>query len=264
MICAVNDAQRQQHFVDALAPADPVCVQLGAHIQAFGKSPGSGRQFYTTEQERPPFALEVTGDTARCAGACDEEELGSFLRFLGVQQVFWQGAAPAGYELDVPVERFCLAAGQSLPLTQQAPPMGLVLEKEPAMGPVTQLLMQGDPEKSSQDFFDAFYAAACALRNRGLAQIWALTETDGTPVVTCGAYAFWQDHVYLSALHTRSDLRRQGIGSWLVCAQANHMTAQGLTAEFLCEKVLAGYYRALGFCPVGTMQRYRAVQDQEK
>ena len=259
MICAVSDAARTDRFLAALQGQDYPAVQLAAHWQAFGGLPGSGWQFYTGAETDPLFALSVKGTAAQCVGLCDPEEMGSFLGFLGVQQLAYRGPVPDGYRHAEPLCQFTLEAGGTLP--ECAPlPAGFTLEKQPPMGPVTELLMEA-PELAAggQDFYDEFYARGCALRNRGLARIWALYGPDGKIAATAGVYGIWQGRAYLTAVHTRSTLRRQGLGGWLVQALARQLASEGISTGLWCHSPRAQFYQNLGFAPGKAMPQIVAA-----
>ena len=261
MICAVNSPEREAAFLSALRGQDLPAVQIGAHWSAFGALPGSGWQFYTGTDEDTPFALAVKGTSAQCCGPCDLEELGVFLRFLGVRQLAWRGPAPAGYQAEEPVCQFLMRRENALRIPEEPFPAGLALQKEPSLLAVTGLVMEApDLAAAGQDFFDEFYSRGCALRNRGLAQVWTLEAPGCPPASTAGIYGIWEHTAYLAAVHTRAALRRNGLAGRLVRALAAEQARQGNDTALWCRPAQADFYTALGFEACGTVPQYLARQ----
>lgn len=260
MICAVNNAERAQRYHAALAGQDLPALQMAVHQRAFGELPGSGWQFYTGGAEDALFALAFSGTSAQCCGACDPEELSSFLRFLGTEQLTWRGPCPPGFHAEQPLCQMRMAL-KNAP-EPGAIPQGFALMKEPPMFPVTELVAQ-DPEFAAQEqeFKDSFYARSCALRNRGLAEIWALSDSAGRLAATAGIYARDEKQAFLSGVHTHSALRNRGLGGWLVSALAAHMAQQNTETVLWCRPRREPFYRALGFETVNRVPQFWADDD---
>lgn len=257
MICAVNNPQCAQRFQAALQQQDLPGLQMAVHQQVFGQLPGSGWQFYTSGREEAPFALAVSGVTAQCCGSCDLQELSSFLRFLGVEQLSWRGECPPGFHAAEPFCQMKMTLAKAH--DPGCVPAGYVLQKEPSMFPVTELVAQ-EPELAiqGQEFRDAFYARSCTLRNHGLAEIWALAEPDGSFSATAGLYAIGEKQAFLSGVHTRRDCRKSGLGGWLVQALAAYMAEKGIETVLWCRPQLEPFYRELGFMTENPMPQFWA------
>lgn len=246
MICAVNSPRLARRFRQAVRKHDLPALQMAVNQQIFGQLPGSGWQFYTSSQEDQPFALAVSGVMAQACGQCDLQELGSFLHFLGVEQLAWRGECPPGFhaapalcQLKVPLDH--------MPVPKTIPE-GYTLQKQPSMLLVTQLVAQA-PELAAQGqkFIDDFYARSCILRNHSGAEIWALADSNGDLAATAGLYAIGKRQAFLSGVHTRYDRRGRGLGGWLIQTLAHHIAKQKIETVLWCQTELVPFYRKLGF-----------------
>lgn len=260
MIRAVESDADAARFAAALGGrTDPVAVETAACFAAFRALPGSGWRFFTGGDDQPPFALAVRGDTARLTGSAEGEELALLLRFMGVsglkcalpdppdgwrqEAAFWVYRAPAGGPAARPL------------------PRGFTLNEAPSLLGVTDLLQGGESLAAPRDrqAADTFYSEACALRNRGLAEIWTL-EANGAPAATAGAYAITENAALLSAVETQPAFRGRGCGGALVCALARRLCGQGKDVLLVARPGVEGFYETLGFARQG--RTYRFCPDQ--
>ena len=251
MICAVNSPQRQQQFLKALEASDCTATHsdLGAHFAAFAELPGSGWQFYTGAEQHLPFALAVQGSRAILAGEADGEELDSFLTFLGVKRLKTSGQIPNGWNVTQQPQRFILPKDKTA--ISGKIPQQIQLDRLPSLQQVTELLAQGTTFAGEpQEVLDCFYSEACTLRNRGLAQIWAVRNPQGL-VATAGAYGIWNKTAYLAAVETHLRYRGKGYGRAMVAALSNDLVEQGCLVELLCKPGSEDFYHALGFLQQG-------------
>ena len=129
-----------------------------------------------------------------CGGPEDEAELASFLSFLGVARLKTQGCCPQGFAPHaLPLLRFDVHRAPPVPPV----PDGLRLENEPSLLAVRCIKGLSDGAVPP----DSFAVDAAARRNRGLADIRALSA-DGTLAATAGVYALQPWEAYIGAVET--------------------------------------------------------------
>ena len=244
MICAVKGPGAARRYRAALG-GGPTACSLGARCAAFAGLPASGWRFFTGGGGAEPFALAVRGAAAQLAGRADPEELALLLEMLKVRELrMEQGAPPRGWQPARELAVFGLAPGGRLP--QPPAPAGFCLETEPSLWEVADLLARGrELGEAGAQARDNFYAAACAMKNRGLACIWA-ARFESCLAATAGAYAMWGGQACLAAVETEEKLRHKGAGRWLVAGLANYLAQQGLGVSLLCAPGRERFYQALG------------------
>ncbi len=277
MINAVKTAADRAQFLAIATPANALALQMRARLALFGEKPASGWQFYCVQNDAahtcvedaahsapegatPPvntvvntsvpcaaIALRGTRASMVCATGAEvsASELGSFLRFVGVQSLTSAHATPpegfvCGQELAV----YTLTAHTTLPVPVSARAAQCILDIAPPMAPILSLLWGDAPD--AQDLRDAYYAEACTARNHGRAEHWLVYEGD-VPVFTVSAAAIGEGHAYLAAGETTPALRGQGIGGHYIVQMANRFAARGLQVSFICEPPRAAFYARLGF-----------------
>ncbi len=283
MIVSVTTPAERQCYLAALDECAALGAQLEMRLALFGALAGSGWQFYTAVpdagQDPAPLAIALRGDAATVMGAFDPEELGSFLRFMGVRLLTTPSATPPqGYALWQQLFVYTLGAGQALPLPPFTGAMAgqesaVVLDPAPSLTQILPLLF-GDGAGTALPFAAAgavaaspedtalqeqYYADNTLARNYGMAEFWLLRH-GGTPIFTLGASAVVGQIAYLSAGETLASYRGQGIGGHYIATMANEYAAKGYTVCFVCETVRCGFYQRLGFAPSGVLCQYRAVE----
>ena len=97
---------------------------------------------------------------------------------------------------------------------------------------------------------DLFAVDAAARRNRGLADIRALSA-GGTLVATAGVYALQPWEAYIGAVETVPAFRRRGCAGYLVSLLA-HTYAQR-PVRLICAEGLVPFYAKLGFARDGLL-----------
>jgi GNAT superfamily N-acetyltransferase len=251
MIYAVHDALQRQQYLRAAQEWDFFRAVLGMRLELYGEQPAAGWRFYTGARG-VCAALTVRGDTAFACGAWDKEELGAFLSFLGVQNLVVPEASIQyrqifpGYISAQVLSLYTLMPGAQLALP--AAQAEYALARDPPMQAVTKLLW-GSGEEA-----DAFYAEACAARNRGWAE-YRLASIGGEAVSTVGAAAICGGEAYMAAGQTAAAWRRKGIAGRMIVQLANELSARGLRVSLLCEPELCAFYERLGFASGGQYTR---------
>lgn len=179
---------------------------------------------------------EVNGPHATlCGPVKDTEQLGVFLRFLGVRTLAANGFAPTGWQVQchTVMQR---AACPSLPVQDDC------VDPAPAAAEIIRLLQADKPMPPAAQ--DALYADICTRRNHGLAQIVGLRQ-GGRLVSTAGLYCITAWQATLAGVQTLPDM--QGLGfarrvvRWL-CAQQDTVPVL-----LLCQPHMCGFYEKLGF-----------------
>lgn len=253
MIAQFTDERCYARFLEACEGKPYFGCVLPLHALLFGQSQ-LGRFF-----AGPGMALELRGRTAEMTGACDAEELASFLRLCGVESLLTDGTVPAGWRLQRVHHRFVLEAGSALPLppADEALWGSLTLDRAPKAGRIAAWLFPDRPQRR-----DDFYSELCTKRNHGAAQVWAL-EQSGRIVCTVGAYALYHGEAYMACGQTEPELRGRGVGGRLIVQLANELAAQGWRVSFLCADERVPFYTRLGFAPRETLPRYAAPEETE-
>ena len=93
---------------------------------------------------------------------------------------------------------------------------------------------------------EAWYAEACARRNRGLADVRAAACEDAY-VAIAAAWAVREAGVYLSCVETAADFRRQGYASTLLSGLCRRYGEGARPVWLFCRPPLRRFYEALGF-----------------
>ena len=183
-------------------------------------------------------ALQVCGQCALlCGQPEDEAELASFLSFLGIARLKTQGCCPQGFVSHaLPLLRYDEQRIVPVP----ALPAGMQLETQPSLIALCRMAGLSDGTVPP----DAFAADAAARRNRGLADIRALS-LDGELVATAGVYALQPWEAYLGAVATSPLYRRRGCAGYLVSLLAR--TYASRPVRLICEEALVPFYAKLGF-----------------
>ena len=234
-------------FAAALADAqDPVAVETAVRFAAFSGLPGSGWKFYTGGEGEAPFALAVRGASALLTGSADGEEAALLLKVLGARRLKTARPDPLpGWRQDAAFHVFHAPAGgtKARPL-----PEGFVLNEAPSLLGVTEFLWGGESMTAPHDrrSTDTFYSEICAMRNRGLAEIWTL-EQNGVTAATAGAYAVTENAALLSAVETAPAFRGRGCAGARVCALARRFGGQGKAVCLVARPGVEGFYETLGF-----------------
>lgn len=257
MITAAATAQQQREFARRIAGKPYFDAYLGTSLALFGQKPGSGWQFYLLPGNA---ALALRGEAAYLCGALpeadDREELASFLGFLGIARVLCESteAAPLGWQPAKPLYRYALGAGECLPLPPTPAEVcsgALRLERSPSMWQVSQLLFPESEEERA-----GFYSTACTSIAHGVGRCLALFRAeDGIPVCAVGAFERSDTEAYMAAGKTLPNWRGRGLAGWLIVQLAIELAAEGVTAAFLCEEQLCGFYNRLEFQQKGEVYR---------
>ncbi len=259
MIQKVTTAQHRASFLAAANAHIATRAQLSARLTLFADLPGSGWQFYTSA-DATPLAIALRGASATVVGACDPEELGSFLAFLGIDCVTMRrDTPPQGYAYKQTLTAYTLSAGQQLPLPPFAGAMAgqeaaMQLDTEPSIGAMLPLLW-GEDDGSNTELRDQYYADQCTARNAGVASFWLLRH-QGVPIFTLAASAVMGQDVYLSAGETVEAYRGQGVGGHYIAKVANEYAATGYDVCFVCEAVRCRFYQRLGFQTAGELHQF--------
>ena len=256
MICAVQTPAEKERFLAALAGrTDPVAVELHARFLAFWGLAGSGWGFFCAGGAERPLALAVRGGTAQMAGGAGGQELALLLQFMGADRLkSADPAPPEGWAEHARFETFYAPPGG---VACRELPAGFALDPAPGMMEVTGLLGGNEACSgfASRQAADDFYAESCAMRNRGLAQVWALRRGERL-AATAGAYAIAGGGALLAAVETDPAFRRQGCAGALVCALARDLCAKGYTVSLVARPGVEGFYEQLGFVRRGKAYRF--------
>lgn len=234
MICRIDPAD--PFVLPAQEQNQAVRLRFASAWNCYGAHP-SICSFYRLEEGG---VLLVTGKSALVAGSCrDAEQLGAFLRFMGVQQV---ENAP--------------------PLLGFSPAECLLMQKPAGVGPKS--VLSQCPVTLTPDLWrlhgcglfedaDAWYADACLRRRHG-AVIGAVQDETGRYLASAGLYAVDEHSAYLTGVVTSPHSRRQGHASAVVAALC--AWAQEKQVFLLCLPQLYSLYQPLGFRTVPTLNGY--------
>lgn len=183
-------------------------------------------------------ALQVCGQCALlCGQPEDEAELASFLSFLGIARLKTQGCCPQGFVPHaLPLLRF--DGQRALPVPPL--PEGMQQETQPSLIALCKMAGLSDGTVPP----DSFASDAAARRNRGLADIRALS-LHGELVATAGIYALQPWEAYLGAVVTAPAYRHRGCAGYLVSLLAR--TYASRPVRLICEEALVPFYARLGF-----------------
>ena len=244
MIGAVTTKQRRQRYLAACRGKPFFGCLLPVQLRLFGKSGGC---FFAG----PTLAVDANGERAVAAGHANPEELAAFLALTGRHWLLTDGPAPAGWRVGGTLHLFGLEPGSQLPLPPL--PAGFVLNEQPRLGPVADLLMAAEPARR-----DSLYAELCVKRNHGMGMVWTLERADapGQPVCTVSAAALYGAEAYMACGETAAVLRGQGLGGHLIVRMANSLAAGHRHVTFLCREERVRFYTRLGFERLGTMAEY--------
>ncbi|MEG1932232.1 MAG: GNAT family N-acetyltransferase [Pygmaiobacter sp.] len=215
----------RERFLAQLA-ADPCAgVRIETAFACYEQQPAVA-SFYWTEHA----ALLLLGDSLLISGTVeDAQELKDFCAFARLARVEGGGVCPQGFAAR---RTLCMARAVGA-----------------ARRTATPFAARVDLWKLSRSGLlgvdaDAWYADACARRNRGLAEIW--TVCDGEDIIaTAGVYARRRDAAYISAVATRADHRGRGLASGLVQGLADAYGDGTVTLR--CTEELRPFYERLGF-----------------
>lgn len=248
MIVTVHTLAQKRQFL-AAARRDPLLhALLGRDLTLWADNPGAPVRLFLAGEA----ALSVSSNSAWLAGAPDDpEELASFLRFVGVENLYTAARDPAtDFRLAGRERGYCLPPGRTLP--QPPLPQGFVLDTDLGAGAAASLLF---PYSAADR--DGFYSRTCTAVNHGLARLWGLRDARGQLAATVGADALFAGQAYLSLLCTAPCYRRRGLGSWLVLAISNALSVRGWQCVFLSEAHNVDFYQKLGYVPWDGLNLYK-------
>ena len=261
MIAAVATAAQRAEFLRRLAARPFFAATMGTHLALFGEKTGCGWGFYLL----PGGAALATMGTAAslCGllpGAQDAAELAAFLAFMGVDKVSCERpvlTGQPGWGRPKALYRRTLPGGAALPLPPRPAVLdGLILDRAPAMRPVSRLLFPDHPGEQDQ-----FYSVACTSIAHGIGCCRALRQGDEV-VSTVGCYERAPREAYLAAGVTEAARRGHGIGGWLIAETANELAAGGAAVTLLCEQERCRFYDRLGFPRSGLVWQYKRSGQQ--
>ncbi len=136
MIVTVHTLAQKRQFL-AAARRDPLLhALLGRDLTLWADNPGAPVRLFLAGEA----ALSVSSNSAWLAGAPDDpEELASFLRFVGVENLYTAARDPAtDFRLAGRERGYCLPPGRTLP--QPPLPQGFVLDTDLGAGAAAGLL----------------------------------------------------------------------------------------------------------------------------
>ena len=254
MIQAVTTPTHRREFTRLLAGKPYFEATMGTACTLFGEHPASGWRFYLLPGTG---ALSLRGGTATLCGRLPagpageeaEEELQGFLRFLRVDRLISEPAAPDGWQMTEPLLLWELPQGERLPLPPP-PSQELYLETQPSMMPVSRLVF---PHSTGEQ--EDFYSTACTALTHGMGVCYALMDEAKTPVCTVGSFARSTQEAYMSAGVTAPDWRGRGLAGWLIVRLANTLAVRH-TVRFACVPALRTFYTRLGFHPCGELSQF--------
>lgn len=251
MLVKVTDLQACEWYNAACAGKPCFGSLLPANLELFRPCGGS---FFAG----PGVAVDANGDLVLAAGRADPEELACCLALLGRHCLLTDGPAPAGWRAGEGFRLFGLESGRQLPLPKT--PAGFVLNEDPRIWPVAELLFAANPEQR-----DGWYAEICTKRNHGRGRVWVLDQprAPGAPVCTVSAAALYAGQAYMACGMTREGLRGQGLGGYLIVRAANALAAEGYRVTFLCREARVNFYTRLGFAPLGALAEYTDLPQEE-
>lgn len=203
----------------------------------YASSGGKGVRFYLADDQA---VLQVSGTHGLLVGRPrDAEELTSFLSFQGVTNLKSDGCCPAGFSAEpLPLMRYDPAEAPPVPSL----PAGMAEDDMPSM---LRLFAELNRLGDGAVMPDTFAVDACARRNRGLADIRALTAPDGRYAATAGIYALQPWEAYLGAVKTAPEFRGRGCAGYLVSLLAHRYADRPV--RLLCDEEMTAFYAKLGF-----------------
>ncbi len=225
-----------------------------AVLGAASASPGLGPKLWvdwTLSRQNPalPYrfyiaggaVLEHTGNSLTVLGRpSDEEELLSFVDFMGIQKALCNAWAPPGWQPDP----LLLMLREAAPGEEAMPEEALDgLDEAPAPGEVLELLDSREPLPPARR--EALYADLCVRLSRGLAALWGIRGANGALLSTAGAYCITPGEIYISGVETRPGAEGRGLASALIRRLCRRYAPR--RAGLLCWPALAPYYEKLGF-----------------
>ena len=211
----------------------------------YASSGGKGVRFYLADGQA---ALQVCGTHGLLVGRPkDEEELAGFCRFQGVTRLKSDGHCPNGFSAaPLPMMRYDPAAAPPVPPL----PEGMTMDEMPSM---LRLFAELDRLGDGAVMPDTFAVDACARRNRGLADIRALTVPDGRYVATAGIYALQPWEAYVAAVKTVPEFRGRGCAGYLVSLLAHAYADRPV--RLLCAEEMTAFYAKWGFVREGFVKQ---------
>lgn len=244
MIASVNEGNRGD-FIAACAGGGFWETRLPVDLALFGNSPASGWQFFAA----PGGALALRpGGSAIACGQFDPEELGSMLRFMGVESaILTEGEQPPdGYGEKEILTCFCTES----PLPYQ--PCAVEWELQTGLSPrVGASLLGGLDEEARENFF----AECCARRNHGHGIFWG-AAVEGKTVTTVSSCAVGERYACMFAGETLPVWRGKGIGGGLIVTMANHWLSEGKIPCFAARPERLHFYKRLGFTVLKEYKEY--------
>lgn len=182
----------------------------------------------------PNGALLLRGNSLLLCGEPPEmEELEAFCAFAGVSEL--EGAPDL-----LPSFRRHRLLQMELAAPAQPALSTLAAAKIDEQPNLWQLAFAGLLQVRPEDW----YAEACARRNRGLAQIYAV-QTEGCYAATAGIYAMRPNAAYLTAVATAPAYQGRGFARALLDKLAEFCAGRTLT--LLCEPELRLFYERAGY-----------------
>lgn len=217
----------------------------------YASSGGKGVRFYLADGQA---ALQVSGTHGLLVGRPrDGEELASFLSFQNVTCLKSDGYCPQGFSAAaLPLMRYDPAEAPLLPPL----PTDMAEDDMPSM---LRLLAELDRLGDGAVMPDTFAVDACARRNRGLADIRALTAPDGRYAATAGVYALQPWEAYLAAVKTAPAFRGRGCAGYLVARLAQAYADRPV--RLLCAGEMTTFYTKLGFAREGSVKQCNLVKE---
>ena len=218
------------------------------HWRMQQENPHLPHRFYLLDGEG---LLKISGGRGFLCGAVgDTEELISFLRFAGVEQLTALGFFPPGWQV-VEQDHILLRAAESHKPTEVFKPLGFA--PTPTGEEVLGVLESSDGQIHPQAARDFFYADFCARRNHGAAVVYGL-RPPGAPAnsvlaATAGLWALAAHEGYIACVETRPEHQGQGYASELLrvlCEEFGH-----LPLSLMCQEKLRDFYSRFGFLETG-------------
>lgn len=168
-----------------------------------------------------------------CGDAPNTEELETFCAFAGVSELEGAPDLLPGFRRTHLLQMEY--AEQSVPSQPQL--SGAEIDEVPNLWQLASARLLQVPTED-------WYADACARRNRGLAEIYAV-QAQGYYVATAGIYALRENAAYLTAVATDPAHRCRGFARALLDKLATFSTGRTLT--LLCEPELRPFYERAGY-----------------
>lgn len=241
MIAQVGDETRGD-FLRAVGRCNALEPEMRTDFSLLGKADAWIRFFMADRTG----ALEVKGAGARLCGTYDVQEMGIFLKFMGVESLFVCGELPQGYRMQEPL--FSMeydACSAAVPVAR----LDFEIERVPSAAKIADFFCCRQTDAPA---WDNFYSELCTKRTHGAAEVWAAVSK-GKVIATAGAYALNENRAFLSGIETKESFRGQGIGGKLTALLAAKLSGEGRAVSLMCRKERCGFYERLGFIRSGTV-----------